>query len=60
MDKSNLKNFLYFFVLAFIINVFVIFLWELILHGEGKFNPELSLVLGLAIGIVFSVYDSKK
>lgn len=49
--KKFLIDFVILFCITLVINAIVIYLWNLIRHGEGAFDWELSFALSVAIGI---------
>ena len=49
--KKFLSDFAILFCITLVINAIVIYLWNLIRHGEGAFNWELSFALSVATGI---------
>ena len=53
--KNLLISFVTTFALVFIVNVIVIYLWNLIMHGQGAFNWGLSFTLAVIVGIVLPV-----
>lgn len=57
--KFNSKKFLISFVLAFIVNVIIVYLWDLSFHGQGTFNLGSSIVIALALSVVLSFIDTK-
>jgi len=57
--KLDFKKFLISFVLAFIVNVIVVYFWDSFFHGQGTFNLGVSLTIALALGVVLSFIDTK-
>lgn len=57
--KFNSKEFLIYFIAAFIVNIIVMYLWDLFFHGQGTFDLGSSLAIALALGIVLSFIDTK-
>jgi len=57
--KFDFKKFLISFVLAFIVNIIVVYLWDLFFHGQGTFNLGFSLTVALALSVVLSFIDTK-
>lgn len=57
--KFDFKNFLIYFVTAFIVNVIIVYLWDLFFHGQGTFNLGFSLIVALALSIVLSFVNTK-
>lgn len=50
--KEKLTQFAIIFVIAFIASVVVSYLYTLIVESAGMVNWELSIVLGIALGLV--------
>jgi multisubunit Na+/H+ antiporter MnhB subunit len=57
--KFDFKKFLISFILAFIVNIIVVYLWDLFFHGQGTFNLGFSLTVALALSVVLSFIDTK-
>ncbi len=57
--KFDFKKFLISFIVAFIVNIIVVYFWDLFFHGQGTFNFGSSLAIALALGIVLSFIDTK-
>lgn len=57
--KFDSKKLLASFAIAFIVNIIVVYLWDLFFHGQGTFDLGSSLVIALAIGVVLSSIDTK-
>jgi len=57
--KFNPKKYLFYFVVVFIANVIIVYLWDLFFHGQGTFNFGLSFVMALGIGAALSFTDTK-
>jgi multisubunit Na+/H+ antiporter MnhB subunit len=57
--KFDFKKFLISFILAFIVNIIVVYLWDLFFHGQGTFNLGFSLTIALALSVVLSFIDTK-
>ena len=57
--KFDFKKFLISFVLAFIVNIIVVYLWDSVFHGQGTFNLGSSLTVALALGVVLGSIDTK-
>ncbi len=57
--KFDFKKFLISFIVAFIANIIVVYLWDLFFHGQGTFNLGFSLTVALALGVVLSFIDTK-
>ena len=53
--KRFLIQFVTIFALVFVINVIVVYLWNLIAHGEGTFDWGLSLTLAIVLGIILPI-----
>ena len=43
------------FAVVFVVNAIVVYLWNLIAHGQGTFNWGLSFTLAVIVGIVLPV-----
>jgi len=57
--KFDSKKLLPSFAIAFIVNIIVVYLWDLFFHGQGTFNLGSSLTVALALGIVLSFINTK-
>lgn len=57
--KFDFKKFLISFIVAFIVNIIVVYLWDLFFHGQGTFNLGSSLTIALALSITLSFIDTK-
>jgi multisubunit Na+/H+ antiporter MnhB subunit len=57
--KFDFKKFLLSFIFAFIVNIIVVYFWDLFFHGQGTFNLGLSLTVALALSVVLSFIDTK-
>lgn len=57
--KFDSKKFLISFVIAFIVNIIVVYLWGSFFHGQGTFNLGSSLAVALALSVVLSFIDTK-
>ena len=57
--KFDFKKFLVSFIVAFVVNIIVVYLWDSFFHGQGTFNFGSSLAIALALGIVLSFIDTK-
>ena len=53
--KEFLIRFVIVFAVVFVVNAIVVYLWNLIVHGEGAFNWGLSLTLAVILGIVLPI-----
>ena len=55
-DTMKIKRFLIHFVIVFavtfVVNAIVVYLWNLIMHGQGAFDWGLSFTLAVIVGIV--------
>jgi hypothetical protein len=57
--KFDFKKFLISVPIAFIVNIIVLYLWDLFFHGQGTFNLGSSLTIALALSVVLSFIDTK-
>jgi len=57
--KFDSKKLLFSFVIAFVVNIIVVYLWDLFFHGQGTFNLGFSLTTALALSVVLSFIDTK-
>lgn len=57
--KFDSKKFLIYFIAAFIVNIIIVYFWDLFFHGQGTFNLGSSLAVALALGVVLSSVDTK-
>lgn len=57
--KFDFRKFLIFFVVAFIVNIIVVYLWDSFFHGQGTFNLGSSFMVALAISVALSFIDTK-
>ncbi len=53
--KRFLIDFVIVFALAFVTNAIVVYLWNLIRHGEGAFNWVSSLTVAIVLGIILPI-----
>ena len=53
--KSLLIGFAITFAVVFVVNAIVVYLWNLIMHGQGAFDWGLSFTLAVIVGIVLPV-----
>ena len=53
--KRFLIDFVIVFALAFVTHTIVVYLWNLIRHGEGAFDWVFSLTLAIVLGIVLPI-----
>ena len=58
--KRFLIHFVIFFALVFVINPIVIYVWNLIRHGEGAFNWQTTFFLAIVLGVVLAVERARK
>ncbi|MDP8313488.1 MAG: hypothetical protein RAP70_00235 [Candidatus Celaenobacter antarcticus] len=61
--KDFIIQFIITFVVAFIASAIVIFLYNLIIHGTGRFMWSISFMLSFTVGFVIpfsTLYTSKK
>jgi hypothetical protein len=57
--KFDSKKFLVSFIVAFIVNIIVVYLWDLFFHGEGTFNFGSSLAVALGLSVVLSFISTE-
>ncbi len=57
--KFDSKKFLVSFIAAFIVNIIVVYLWDLFFHGEGTFNFGSSLAVALGLSVVLSFISTE-
>jgi len=57
--KFDFKKFLVSFILAFIVNVIVVYFWDLFFHGQGTFNLGFSFTVALVLSAILSFIDTK-
>ena len=57
--KFDFRKFLISFVVAFIVNIIVVYLWDLFFYGQGTFNFGFSFTVALALSVVLSFIDTK-
>ena len=57
--KFDFTKFWISFIAAFIVNIIVVYLWDLFFHGQGTFNFGSSLTIALVLGIGLSFIDTK-
>ncbi len=55
--KKFLIHFLIAFAITFVVNAIVVYLWNLIRHGEGAFNWEITFFFAITFGIVLPLLD---
>ena len=53
--KELLVNFVIMFAVVLVVSVIVTYLWNLVAHGSGAIDWEISLVFALSIGIALPV-----
>ena len=58
--KRFLIDFLIVFTVAFVVNLIVVFLWNLIAHGQGSFDWETPFLFSIVLGIILPILLSKK
>jgi hypothetical protein len=58
--RELLARFAITFAVAFIVNVLVVYFWDLIKEGEGTFDWPLSLVIAFFIGVFVTLAVSWK
>lgn len=56
--KRFLMHFVIVFSITFVVNAIVVYLWNLIRHGEGAFNWETTFFFAIVLGIVFPLLDT--
>ncbi len=57
--KRFLIQFVTIFALSFVTNTIVVYLWNLLRHGEGAFDWGLSLTFAIVLGIVLPIVMAK-
>lgn len=57
--KFDSKKLLVSFVMVFIVNIIVVYLWDSFFHGQGTFNLGFSLATALAISVALSFINTK-
>ena len=57
--KFDFRKFLISFIVAFIVNIIVVYLWDSFFHGQGTFNLGISFMVALAISVALSFIDTK-
>ena len=50
--KEFLIRFVIVFAVVFVVNAIVVYLWNLIMHGQGTFDWGLSFTLAIVVGII--------
>ncbi len=58
--KRFLIDFLIVFTVAFVVNLIVVFLWNLIFHGQGSFEWETALRFAIILGIILPSIGATK
>jgi len=53
--KKFLIQFVIVFAVTFVVNAIVVYVWNLVQHGEGAFNWGLSFTLAVILGIVLPI-----
>jgi hypothetical protein len=57
--KFDSKKLLVYFVIAFIVNIIVVYLWDSFFHGQGTFNLGFSFTVALVLSVVLGFIDTK-
>jgi uncharacterized membrane protein YedE/YeeE len=55
--KELTISFAIIFVVAFITNAIVVYVWNLVRHGEGTFEWTMSLIIAIVFGITLTSVD---
>ena len=50
--KEFLIRFVIVFAVTFVVNAIVVYLWNLVRHGEGAFDWQLTFTLAIIVGII--------
>lgn len=58
--KRFLVHFLIVFAVTFVVNAVVVYLWNLVVHGQGIFNWETSFLFAIILGIILSITRDTK
>lgn len=58
--KRFLIDFLITFTAVFVVNLIVVFLWNLIAHGQGSFEWETAFRFAIILGIILPILTRKK
>jgi len=58
--KKFLIQFVIYFSLVFVVNAIVVYVWNLVRHGEGAFDWQLSFTLAIIVGIILAVERARK
>ena len=58
--KQFLIRFVITFALVFVVNAIVVYLWNLIAHGQGAFDWETSFRFAIILGIVLPIIRGTK
>ena len=58
--KDFLIRFAIIFALVLVINPIVVYVWNLVRHGEGAFDWQLSFTLAIIVGIILAVERARK
>ena len=58
--KKFLIQFVIYFSLLFVVTAIVTYLWDLIFHGAGAINWQLSFTLAIIVGIILAVERARK
>ena len=56
--KRFLLHFVIVFAITFVVNAIIVYLWNLIRHGEGAFNWETTFFFAIVLGIVFPLLET--
>jgi len=54
--KKFLIQFVIYFSLVFVVNAIVIYLWNLVRHGEGAFDWQSTFTLAIILGIILPIH----
>ena len=58
--KKFLIHFVIYFSLVLVINPIVVYVWNLVRHGEGAFDWQLTFTLAIILGIILAVERARK
>ncbi len=58
--KRFLIHFIIVFALTFVVNTIVVYLWNLIAHGQGAFDWETSFRFAIILGIIVPIIRATK
>ena len=56
--KKFLMHFVTTFAVTFVVNAIVVYIWNVIRHGEGAFNWETTFFFAITFGIVLPLLDA--